>query len=162
MKHHPIRGKSLDPLVQKIFAPLIEKGYFQSEVDMGAERSAEIVYSPHVSTVHLTGGKKTHDLIVWGSTPSEQIQRKLTQDPKLKAEMTAEMGAVSPWLVPPAEYTDDELDHLADSVASAVFNNASCNCNAPKILVMSKEWKQGEQFKGLMKDHFSRFETPCA
>ena len=162
LKHHPIRGKSLDPLVRKILAPLIEKGYFQSEVDMGVERSSEIVYSPHVSTVHLTGGKRTHDAIMWGSSPREQIQRKLTQDPKLKAEMTAEMGAVSPWIVPPADMTDDELDHLADSVASAVFNNASCNCNAPKVLVMSKEWKQADKFKELVKDHFSRFETPCA
>ena len=162
LKHHPLRGGSLEPLVRKMFAPLIKEGYFDSEIDMGSGRSNQIVYSPFVSTVHLTGGKATHDAIVWGHDKEEQFRRKLTNDPKLKAEISAELGAVTPWLVPPVEYTDEELDHLALSLASAVFNNSSCNCNAPKVLVMSKHWKQGPKLKELVAEHFSRFETPCS
>ena len=161
LKHHPLRGESLDPLVRKILAPLLEKGFFQSEVDMGMERSAEIVYSPHVTSVHITGGKAAHDAIVWGD-PEEQAKRKLASDPKLKAKMSAELGAVSPWIVPPVEYTVDELDHLAHQIASGVFSNASCNCNAPKVLVMSKKWSQGQKLKELIVEYFSKFETPCA
>jgi len=162
LKHHPLRGPSLEPLVRKLFAPLIAKGYFDSEVDLGPERSSAIVYSPHVSTVQLTGGKATHDAIVWGADPKEQEQRKKDHDPLLKAEMRAELGAVTPWIVPPVEYSTEELDHLALSLASAIFNNASCNCNAPKVLVASKHWPQSHKLKELIEEHFSRFETCCA
>ena len=162
LKHHPLRGASLDPLVRKIFAPLIAKGFFASEVDMGPGRSSAVVHSPHVSTVHLTGGKATHDAIVWGADPQEREQRKKNRDPLLKAEMSAELGAVSPWIVPPVEYSTEELDHLAHSLASAIFNNASCNCNAPKVLVLSKHWPQASALKALVEEHFSRFETCCA
>lgn len=161
LKHHPLRGASLDPLIRKILAPVLQKGFFQAEVDKGAERCSEVVYSPYVSTVHLTGGKAAHDAIVWGE-PHEQAKRKAESDPKLKAEMSAELGAVTPWIVPPAQYSDEELNHQACSVASAIFNNSSCNCNAPKIVIISKAWKQGEKFKELVCEHFSKFETPCS
>jgi hypothetical protein len=48
-----------------MFATLIEKGYLNTELDMGLERSSEIVYSEFVTTVQLTGGKPAHDAIVW-------------------------------------------------------------------------------------------------
>jgi hypothetical protein len=118
LKHHVLRGESLELLIRKMFASLIEKGYFCSEVDKGLKRSSEIVYSPLVSTVHITGGKKAHDEIVWGHEAEEQVQRKAMNDPKLKAEMFAELGAVSPWIVPPVHYNNDELSHLAQSIAS--------------------------------------------
>jgi hypothetical protein len=140
----------------------LENGFFDSEVDKNIERSSEIVYSHYVSTVHLTGGKAAHDAIVWGTEEHEVRKRKRENDPKLKAEMSAELGAVTPWIVPPAEYTDEELNHQACSVASAVFNNSSCNCNAPKVAILSKSWKQAQKFKDLVEEHWTKFETPCS
>jgi hypothetical protein len=151
----------MSQLVRKMFASLIEKGYLNTEMDQGLARSSEIVYSDFVTTVQLTGGKAAHDIIMWGSSKEEQDKRKADKDPKLKAEMHAELGAVSPWIVPPVEYSDEELEHLAKSIASGVFNNSSCNCNAPKVLVMSKSWKQAAKLRQMTVDYFSQFETPC-
>jgi hypothetical protein len=144
-----------------MFAALIEKGYFNTEKDQGVARSSEIVYSEFVTTVQLTGGKSAHDTIVWGNNQEEQNKRKADEDPKLKAEMHGELGAVPPWLVPPVEYSDEEMEHLAKSIASGVFNNSSCNCNAPKVLVMSKSWKQAAKLRQMTVECFSQFETPC-
>jgi hypothetical protein len=162
LKHHILRGASLDPLIRKMFATLLQKGYFDSEVDKGMKRASEITYSPLVSTVHITGGKKAHDEIVWGHEAEEQAKRKAMNNPKLKAEMSAELGAVSPWIVPPVHYSNEELGHLARSIASGIFNNASCNCNAPKVLVMSKNWNQGRQLRDMIIEYYESFETSCS
>lgn len=44
----------------------------------------ELLYSPLVDCVHMTGGTATHDAIVWGSSPEEQARRKQASDPLLK------------------------------------------------------------------------------
>jgi hypothetical protein len=64
LKHHPLRGKALDPVLRMLFECLYERGYLDSEMDQGLERSAAIVSSPFVGAVQMTGGKKTHDAIV--------------------------------------------------------------------------------------------------
>jgi hypothetical protein len=64
LKHHPLRGKALDPVLRMLFECLYERGYLDSEIDQGLERSAAMLSSPFVGAVHMTGGKKTHDAIV--------------------------------------------------------------------------------------------------
>lgn len=64
VKHHPLRGEILDPLLRKLMSPLYERGYLESELDHSIERTSAILYSPYVGAVHMTGGKKTHDAIV--------------------------------------------------------------------------------------------------
>jgi hypothetical protein len=64
LKHHPLRGEALDPVLRMLFECLYEEGYLDSEMDQGLERSAAIVSSPFVGAVQMTGGKKTHDAIV--------------------------------------------------------------------------------------------------
>lgn len=64
LKHHPLRGKGLDPVLRMLFKCLYERGYLDSEMDQGLERSAAMLSSPLVGAVHMTGGKNTHDAIV--------------------------------------------------------------------------------------------------
>lgn len=65
VKHHPLRGVGLEPILRKLMAPLYEAGYFDSALDTGsAEANTALVYSPLVKAVHMTGGKATHDAIV--------------------------------------------------------------------------------------------------
>ena len=64
LKHHPLRGEALDPVLRMLFECLYERGYMDSEMDQGLERSAAILSSPLVGAVHITGGKASHDAIV--------------------------------------------------------------------------------------------------
>ena len=40
LKHHPLRGKALDPVLRMVCECLYERGYLDSEMDQGLERSA--------------------------------------------------------------------------------------------------------------------------
>lgn len=139
LKHHPLRAHH-DIILRKIMEPLISAGYFEMEIDNGSiQRAKEIVNHPQVAAVHLTGGKKTHDAIVWGN---EQPRK----EPILKAKMTSELGCITPWLVAPQDYSDKELEHQAKHIFSSLFNNAGANCNSPKVFVICDNWKQKEKF----------------
>jgi hypothetical protein len=64
VKHHPLRGVALDPILRMVCECLYDKGYLDSEMDQGLERSAAMLRSPLVGAVHMTGGKVSHDAIV--------------------------------------------------------------------------------------------------
>ena len=145
VKYHPLRP-FLDKFMKVVFEPLFMDGFLDGEVDVSLERTQSIVYSNFVTSVHMTGGKKTHDAIVWGPTPAEQEANKAAGVPILKAEMTSELGAATPYIMTDAVYTDEELVHQAKTVISAKWCNGSASCNAPQVVVMSKQWNQREQF----------------
>jgi acyl-CoA reductase-like NAD-dependent aldehyde dehydrogenase len=136
----------MEPLIRQLFEPLIRRGYVDFECHTTNERAAALVHHPLVTAVHLTGGKATHDAIVWGADPKQQKRNKESNTPTLKAEMTSELGAVSPWIVVPAKYTTAQLKDQAGMLAFMMHTNASCNCNAPKMIVVSETWDQKYEF----------------
>jgi hypothetical protein len=65
VKHHPLRGTGLDPIIRKLFQPLYDSGFLDSIMDLGTvESNSALVYHPLVKAIHMTGGKPTHDAIV--------------------------------------------------------------------------------------------------
>jgi hypothetical protein len=98
--------------------------------------------------VHITGSDRTHDLIVWGPPGAERERRMNADEPLLKKPMTSELGCVTPVVIVPGPYADAELQFMAENVATMVANNASCNCNAGKMIVTSKHWASREDFLG--------------
>ena len=80
----------------------------------------------------MTGGKATHDAIVWGSTKQEQDNNKAAKKPKLSnAEMTSELGCVTPYIFPDVEFTPEELKHQAHALIGGKWINGGASCNAP-------------------------------
>lgn len=151
IKLHEIRSY-LSPLYQRLLQPLIKRGVLNFETHSSNKRASALVNHPMVKTVHLTGGKATHDIIVWGSSPKEQERNRKTGKKVLKADMTSELGAISPWIVVPANYTRKELEGQAEMLALFMHSNASCNCNSPKAIVISDEWEQAGEFVQIMED----------
>src|SRR5687768_13259514 len=79
-------------------------------------------------------------------------------DPVLKKRITPELGNVSPMVIVPDNYTDGETEFIARNLAGMVTHNASFNCNAAKLIVTSKHWKQRDQLFKRMGEVFA--ETP--
>jgi aldehyde dehydrogenase (NAD(P)+) len=102
------------------------------------QRSQAIVSHAAVTHVHLTGGKATHDAIVWGG--------KQRDVPVLKANMTSELGCVTPWIVAPQAWTDAQMDHQVKQLFAALYSNAGANCNSPKVVILTKKWPQAAEF----------------
>lgn len=144
LKMNPV-NEWVGEFLERALAPLISRGYLRI-VYGGAEVGGYLVDHEGVDHVHITGSNTTHDLIVWGPPGPERDRRLAENDPKLQVPITSELGNVSPVVIVPFEYSDDELWFQARNVATMVTNNASFNCNAAKMLVTSRHWAQRDTF----------------
>jgi len=144
LKMNPV-NEYLGPFFERAFKTLVDKGYLEV-VYGGGEVGAYLSQHDGVDDIHITGSDKTHDLIVWGPPGPERDDRKRRNDPVLKKPITSELGNVSPVLIVPGPYNDVELRSMAENVAGMVCNNGSFNCNAAKMLVVPKGWKQRDAF----------------
>ncbi len=139
LKMNPVNAY-IGPLLERAFRSAIDKGFFAVAYG-GADEGGYLVSHPLVDEVHITGSDKTHDLLVWGPPGPEREERKRRNEPLLKKAITSELGNISPVIVVPGPYADDELRFQAFSVAGMVANNASFNCNSAKLLVTPKAWE---------------------
>lgn len=143
VKTNPVNAY-LQPFWEEAFRPLLDLGVF-AVVRGGAEVGSYLCNHPDVATIHITGSDRTHDAIVWGP-PSEQARRKKEGRPVLTKPITSELGAVTPCIIVPGKWSPQEIAYQAENVAGMVTNNASFNCNACKMLIMSEGWAQKDEF----------------
>jgi acyl-CoA reductase-like NAD-dependent aldehyde dehydrogenase len=148
LKVNPV-NEWVGPHLERALEPLIARGFLRV-VYGGAEVGSYLVYHPQVDDVHITGSDRTHDLIVWGPPGPERDRRQAANDPLLKVPISSELGNVSPVAIVPHAYSDQELRFQARNVVTMVFNNASFNCNAAKMLLTARGWPQRGQFLDLV------------
>jgi hypothetical protein len=153
LKMNPV-NEYLGPFYEEALSPLIRAGYLRIAYGAG-DVGGYLVQHEGVSDVHITGSDRTHDLIVWGPPGPERERRKAENDPLLKKTITSELGSVTPVIMVPGAYSPGELDFLAQNVASMVTNNASCNCNAAKMLITSAGWPQRSAFLSRLREILS-------
>ncbi|WP_392481854.1 aldehyde dehydrogenase family protein [Nostoc sp. C110] len=144
--------------IEEAFRSLIEDGFFKV-VYGDAELGSYLCHHPEIDTVHITGSDCTHDAIVWGKTFEEQLQRKASNQPLLKKPITSELGCVTPVLVVPGVWSKSDLIFQARHVASMVTHNASFNCDAAKVLVTAKGWKQRDTFLEILHQELAAIPT---
>jgi acyl-CoA reductase-like NAD-dependent aldehyde dehydrogenase len=157
LKMNPV-NEWAGPFLERALEPLIAPGYLRV-VYGGGDVGERLVRHPDVADVHITGSDRTHDAIVWGPPGPERERRLAANEPLLRIPITSELGNVSPVAVVPATYSDAQLAFMARNVASMVFNNASFNCNAAKLLVTPKGWAQRDAFLRLLEGELARMPT---
>jgi acyl-CoA reductase-like NAD-dependent aldehyde dehydrogenase len=138
-KCHPI-NEYIGPYLERAFGPLIDEGMVRF-VYGGAETGARLIEHGGVDRVHITGSERTHDAIVWGDG-DEAARRRAAGQPLLRKPVTSELGNVSPVVVVPGRWSDRQLRHQAEHVATQVLHNAGHNCNAAEVLVLPEAWPQ--------------------
>lgn len=146
VKHHQLRPY-LEETMRYLLGPLFETGYIDTQQDTDFDR--QIFYSDPalISKVHMTGGKATHDAIVWGAGNGSR------NEPKLKVPMTSELGCVTPWIITPYSYSMEELRYQQRLIADSLRSNASSNCNAPKVVLVADSWPQkAEYLEGIKRE----------
>jgi acyl-CoA reductase-like NAD-dependent aldehyde dehydrogenase len=144
LKMSPVNAY-LGPILGEALAPLVERGLLRI-VYGGASAGAYLAAHPAVADIHVTGSQRTHDAIVWGPPGPEQDARRARGERLSTKPITSELGNISPVMVVPYLYAEDELWFQARSVATAVVNNGSFNCNAAKMLVLPRGWAQRDVF----------------
>jgi hypothetical protein len=144
VKMNPVNAY-MGAFLEQAFDALRRDGFFEV-VYGGADLGRYLCQHPAIDAIHITGSHHTHDAIVWGETPSEQVQRKAANTPVLTKPITSELGCVTPILVVPGAWSAADLRFQARQVASMVAHNASFNCVAAKVLVTAKGWPQRQAF----------------
>jgi len=157
LKMNPVNAVA-GPHIARAFAALVDAG-FLAVVYGGAEVGAHLANHPQVDTLHVTGSDRTYDAIVWGTDPAEQARRKSEGKPINTRPFSAELGCVTPCMIVPGDWSEDDLEFQARHVVSMVAQNASFNCNAAKVLVTAKGWPQRERF--LEKVHAALARAPA-
>lgn len=147
VKTNPVNAY-LQPFWEEAFRPLLDAGFF-AVVRGGPDVGQYLCQHPEIASVHITGSNFTHDAIVWG-TGAEAERRRRENDPLLTKPITSELGAVTPCIVVPGNWSEEDLKYHARQVAGMVANNASFNCNACKVLVTQKSWPLRERFLELV------------
>jgi acyl-CoA reductase-like NAD-dependent aldehyde dehydrogenase len=144
LKMNPVNAY-LGPFLEDALQDAIARGYL-AIVYGGAEEGAYLAHHPAVDEVHITGSDRTHDLLVWGPPGPERAARMARNEPLLGKEITSELGNVSPVLVVPGPWDPGPLRFQAESVAGMVTHNASYNCNAAKLVVTPRGWRERDAF----------------
>ena len=143
LKLNPVNGY-LAPVFARIFASLIEEGFVRI-AEGGAETGAFLCAHPAVDAIHLTGGERTHDAIVFGGGPGGEARKRANQ-PVIAKRVTSELGNVTPVIVVPGPWSDPDLTFQAAHVATQKLHNAGANCIAAQVLVTPESWELAPRF----------------
>jgi|tagenome__1003787_1003787.scaffolds.fasta_scaffold20936473_2 hypothetical protein len=144
LKMNPVNAY-LGQYLEEAFADAIRQDYL-AVVYGGSQEGGYLAHHSSIDEVHLTGSDQTFDAIVWGPPGPDRESRKARGAPVLEKPVTGELGNVSPIVVLPGPYSDKQLQYQAEDVVAGLTFNASFDCNANKVLILPKGWRQREAF----------------
>ena len=143
LKLNPV-NEYLAPVFELVFSDFIRAGFVRLATG-GAAVGETLTRHPDVDEIHVTGSAATHDAIVYG-TGAEGKRRKAEDRPEIDKRVTSELGGVSPCVVVPGEWSDEDLAFQAENVATMKTHNGGFNCIAAQVLVLPEAWPQADAF----------------
>jgi aldehyde dehydrogenase (NAD(P)+) len=143
LKLNPVNAY-LGPVFARVFGSLIDEGFLRI-ADGGPEAGAYLCAQPAIEAIHLTGGERTHDAIVFGTGP-DAAARKAEARPVLDKPVTSELGNVTPVIVVPGPWSEPDLGFQAAHVATMKLHNAGANCIAAQVLITARSWDLAPRF----------------
>jgi len=144
------------PHLERTLHPLVQAGALRV-VYGGLTTGKLLTAHPVVSCVHMTGSDATYDAVVWGGAAKGP-----GRTPPYRKPVSAELGCVTPMLLVPGRWSTADLDAKAAEVVASVAHNASCNCLATKVLVLSARWAQKDAFLDVLKRKLTATAARCA
>jgi len=142
LKMNPV-NEYLGPIFEQAFAPFVEAGYLRFAYG-GADIGAYLCAHELVEEIHITGSESTHDAIVASIGEGKRI--------------TSELGNVSPTIVIPGAWSDDDVAFQAENIATQKAHNAGFNCIAAQVLVLPKDWERSGALRDRIAEVLERME----
>jgi acyl-CoA reductase-like NAD-dependent aldehyde dehydrogenase len=149
LKLNPVNAY-LEPFFVQIFGALIDAGFVRIR-DGGADTGAYLTAHDGIDAIHLTGGERTHDAIVFG-IGDDAAARKRASEPLLRKPVTSELGNVTPVIVVPGPWSNPDIAFQAAHVATMKMHNAGANCIAAQILITSADDARTPRFVAAVRD----------
>ncbi len=126
---------------------------------LGIEPGSWAIASPHVDSLGMVGAATTYDAIVWG-VGAEGARRKAANDKLCTKPFFAELGAVTPYVVVPGEWSERELELEANKLAAIKLGNSGCHCSSPQVLVLDRTWPLADAFVRAVHDALASAVVP--
>ncbi len=143
LKMNPVNAY-IGPIMEEAYHALIERGFLRI-VYGGAEEGEYLVHHPLVNEVHMTGSDRTFDAIVFG--PGEEgRKRKARRDPLVTKPVQGELGCITPWIVVPGDWSEEQVKHQAAKMAFWMMRHEGYICFAPRILILYEGWPLRQAF----------------
>jgi len=120
LKINPVNDY-IGPMIEEGFAPLITRGFLKV-VYGGSNVGAYLCNHPTVDEIHITGSDKTFEAILFGKGP-DAANRKNNQKPLLDIPLTGELGNISPVIIVPGDWSNDDIQLQAARIASWLSYN---------------------------------------
>jgi aldehyde dehydrogenase (NAD(P)+) len=149
LKLNPVNAY-LAPVFAQLFTSLIDEGFVRI-VEGAADAGAYLCAHAAIDAIHLTGGERTHDAIVFGAGEDGEA-RKRDGTPVVTKPVTSELGNVTPVIVVPGPWSDADVRFQAAHVATAKLHNAGANCIAAQVLVTPRTWRLRDAFVAAVRD----------
>jgi acyl-CoA reductase-like NAD-dependent aldehyde dehydrogenase len=156
LKMNPVNSY-LKPLLEKALSALTTRGFLYV-ISVGQLEGEYLCHHPIVEEIHLTGSGKTFEAIVFGSG-TEGDKRKSQKNPLVKKPITGELGNITPVIIVPGPWTDDEIKEIAVKIVSWLSLNAGCNCFTPRVIIQHKEWIHHDKLVKAFCDVMKNLET---
>ncbi|MFZ4827855.1 MAG: aldehyde dehydrogenase family protein [Phototrophicaceae bacterium] len=153
LKLNPI-NQYLGVLLAEVFAPLIERGFLQLAYG-GVEQAQYLIQHEGIDELHMTGSDKTYDAIVFGTGENGRANKRDNRRQVTKP-FTAELGNVSPIIVVPGEWSDEDVLLHGENIAAQVTTNAGFNCVTPRVVVQHAEWDKRHDLNQAIELTFSQ------
>lgn len=159
LKMNPVND-TLGAVFARGFRCLIEAGFLRI-VYGGANEGSYLCHHPGVDEVFITGSDKTFDAIVFGAGEAG-ARRKADRQPLLNKPVLGELGNVTPAIIVPGLWSQEDLDYQAENLASWMMGTASSTCNTPRVIVLHAEWSQRTAFLDALRRVFAQTPVRCA
>lgn len=141
LKMNPIND-AYGPVFESILEPLIRDGYV-GLVYGGADVGAYLTHHEQVDAIHLTGSAETFNRVVFGSGESGQGS---DATERLDKPVRSELGGVSPTIVVPGSWTDDDIRYQAEHIATQKLHSSGHACVASQVVILPQGWNLKDRF----------------
>lgn len=152
-KANPVNER-VGPFVEHVFQPLVERG-FLAFLTGGIEIGQLLTTSDKIDELAMTGSCNTYDAIVFGPG-----QAKTEANIKVTKPFLAELGCVTPWIIVPGKWKDDDLKRHAEQIAACKMSNSAFYCSSPQVIITSAAWEQRDQFLKYVREFLAKTPTP--
>lgn len=156
LKLNPVNAY-LESVLEKAFQSLIRRGLLKI-VQGGVEEGTYLCHHPLVGEIHTTGSDKTYEDVMFG--PGEEgAQRKARRQPLLEKRFTGELGNVTPIIVVPGQWSQDDIRAQAERISRWMVINAGFNCLTPRVVIQWAGWSQREALNQAIRDVLQTIKT---
>ncbi len=156
LKLHPTQA-ALTSLFEETFRALLEYGVVRL---IYGDRDLDAYLCAHslIDTIHFSGADAAFDALVFGEG-QEGVERRARNEPMLTKPFSGEVGNVTPVVVVPGPWSDDDLHHHAILLVRAFVCNAAYVSAAPRLIVQHRGWRLRDSFLAAFEQTLARVPT---